>query len=182
MRTIGKFALLIFPLMLITSSAANGQESRVPDTLRTRILIVARDIMKNAGTCALITLNDEGQARVRAMSPFLPEKDFTIWFGTNPESRKVEQIKKDPRVTLYYLDNDASGYVTIYGTAQLVNDPKEKEKHWKEEWDAFYPDRQEGYLLIKVKPVWMEVLSISHDIYADPVTWQPPRVYFDSKD
>ena len=142
------------------------------------LIAAAKEIMTAAGTCALITLDDEGAPRVRAMDPFAPEEDLTIWFGTNSRSRKVDQLRKDPRVSLYYLDNDASGYVIIHGRARLVNDPKEKEKRWKAEWEAFYPDKTEDYLLIEVTPIWMEVLSPPRGISADPVTWQPPVVNF----
>ena len=142
------------------------------------LIAAAKEIMNSAGSCALITLDDEGVPRVRAMDPFVPEDDLTVWFGTNSRSRKVDQIKKDPRVSLYYLDKDASGYVIIHGRARLVNDPKEKENRWKAKWEAFYPDKTEGYLLIEVTPIWMEVLSPPKGISADPVTWQPLVVNF----
>ena len=142
------------------------------------LIAAAKEIINSSGSCALITLDEEGNPRVRAMDPFAPEEDLTIWFGTYSSSRKVEQIKKDPRVSLYYLDKDVSGYVIISGKARLVNDPKEKEKRWKAEWEAFYPDKNEDYLLIEVTPIWMEVLSPPRGISADPKSWQPPVVKF----
>ena len=142
------------------------------------LIAAAKEIMNSEGSCALISIDDEGIPRVRAMDPFAPEEDLTVWFGTNSRSRKVDQLKKDPRVTLYYLDEDASGYVIVQGVARLVNDPKEKEKRWKAEWEAFYPDKTKDYLLIEVTPIWMEVLSPPRGISADPVTWQPPIVNF----
>ena len=142
------------------------------------LIEAAKEIMTSAENCALITIDDEGVPRVRAMDPFTPEEDLTVWFGTNSKSRKVDQIKKDPRVTLYYLDKDASGYVIIHGVARLVNDQEEKEKRWNTDWEAFYPDKTEGYLLIEVSPSWIEVLSPSRGITGDPVTWQPPAIHF----
>ena len=55
-----------------------------------RLVEAAKEIMTAAGTCALITLDDEGVPRVRAMDPFAPEEDLTVWFGTNSKSRKVD--------------------------------------------------------------------------------------------
>ena len=130
-------------------------------------------------TCALITLDDESRSVVRAMDPFLPERDFTVWFGTNPKSRKVDQIKKDARVTLYYLGSNSSGYVMIHGIAEIVNNQNEKEKRWKAEWEAFYPNKPEDFILIKVSPEWMEVISYGHGVIGDPLTWETPRVIFD---
>ena len=83
-------------------------------------------------------------------------------------------------MTLYYLAKDASGYVTIHGEARLVDDPQELGNRWKEEWEAFYPEKSANYLLIKVSPRWMEVVSYTHGLTGDPVTWQPPKLEFDT--
>ena len=181
MKSLNPALFIAFPILL--SFSFNGlcqitdPESN-PDSQT--LMNAAKEIMNAASTCALITLDEEGLPRARAMDPFAPESDLTVWFGTNPNSRKVFQIKKDSRVSLYYLANDASGYVTIYGEAQLVNDPQEIEHRWKEEWEAYYPDRSKDYLLIKVSPRSIEVVSYPHGIIGDPVTWQPPNLEFDT--
>jgi len=174
-----KSICLIFTILLFIPFNSFSQNIDPNDVSNIKIKNAAREIMTAAATCALITLDEEGRPRVRVMDPFLPESDFTVWFGTNPKSRKVDQIKKNPKVTLYYLDSDASGYVMIHGKAQLVDDQKVKEKRWKDEWEAFYPNKPEGYLLIKVSPEWMEVVSYTHGILGDPTTWQPPVIMFD---
>jgi len=171
------YAMLI--VFLLTSASTFSQEITIANSPNVRLLKAAREIMTDAGTCALITLDKDGNPRARTMDPFLPEDDFTVWFGTNSNSRKVDQIKNDARVTLYYFDNETQGYVVISGTAQLVNDPSEKENYWKKEWEAFYPNKSDNYLLIKVSPLWLEILSPTHEIYNDPTTWQPPIIFFD---
>jgi general stress protein 26 len=181
MKKINKAIYLIFTLIFLIPSMGLAQDMEESDSLNNKVLIVAREIMTNTKTSALITLDDEGRPRVRAMDSFLPESDFTVWFGTNPKSRKVEQIKKDPRVTLYYLESNNSGYVMIHGKAQIVNDPKEKEKRWKDEWEAFYPNKSEDYILIRVTPEWMEVSSYAYGLQGDPITWEPSSVKFKSK-
>jgi len=175
-----KFTVLLV-LVLVLSPFAGTCQTVEKDSTTLKLTRAAREIMTASKTCALITLDSEGRPRVRAMDPFPPDSNFTVWFGTNPNSRKVEQIKNDPRVTLYYLDSDSSGYVMVHGKATLVNDPKEKETHWKDAWKAFYPNKPEGYLLIKVSPEWMEVLSMTRGIAGNPTTWEPPQVVFDSK-
>jgi len=147
------------------------------DSTRNELIGAAKEIMIASNTCALITLDEQGRARVRAMENISPENDFTVWFVTNSKSRKVNQIKNDPRVTLYYLDSDASGYVMIHGTAELVNSKKKKEELWKDEWDRYYPNKKSA-LLIKVSPIWMEISSSPRGIYGDTITWQPPKVIF----
>jgi general stress protein 26 len=134
--------------------------------------------MLASGNCALITLDNKGIPQVRTMDPFEPELDFTVWLATNPNSRKAQQIKRNPKATLYYVDNDENGYVALHGTAVLVDDQKEKDKRWKEEWKAFYANRTDQYLLIKVIPDYLEVINYKRGISGDPKTWQPVRVDF----
>jgi general stress protein 26 len=62
------------------------------------------------------------------------------------------------------------------GTARLVDDPAEKAQRWKAGWEAFYPDRDSSYLLIEVRPVRMEIVSIKHGLSGDPQTWTPDGV------
>lgn len=181
MKKINKSFCLIFVIFLLIPFLGFNQNSEPIDSQEHKLRNAAIDIMMAAKTCALITLDHEGRPRVRTMDPWLPESDFTVWFGTNPKSRKLDQIKKDARVTLYYLGSDSSGYVMIHGTAQIVNDQKEKEKRWKVEWEPFYPNKSEDFILIKVTPQWMEVVSYAHGITGDSITWEPPRITFDSK-
>lgn len=168
---------LVFLFIIPVSGFSQDNKSHEID-LKT----IAKGIINRSGTCALITLNNDGAPRARAMDHFPVEDDFTIWFGTNPNSRKVDQIKKDPRVTIYYLDSDASGYVVISGLAEIVSDQKKKDHYWKDEWNAFYPNNKEAYMLIKVIPQWMEILSPPYNVYNDTITWQPPRVSFELND
>lgn len=171
---------LIIAILSFTSLTFNshGQTVSSNDSLDIKIKNAARDIISTASTCALITLDENNIPMVRTMDPFQPESDFTIWFGTNSKSRKVKQLKNNPTVTLYYSEKNNSGYVVLHGEAQLIDDPKEKETHWKTQWEAFYPDKTEGYLLIKVIPKWMEVLHIPEGVMGDPVTWEIPIVHF----
>jgi len=158
-----------------------GQDVTQKDSIRSQNINIAKEIMIGSGNCALITLDREGRPRARTMDPFIPEDDLTVWFGTNPKSRKVDQIKNDPRVTLYYFDQSAVGYVMIQGTAELINNKEAKRKYWKEHWTAFYPDSDENYLLIKVNPNLLELVSYKHGIEGDSIYWTPPVIDLNSE-
>ncbi len=181
MKRFRKSICAIILLLFLIPSKGTSQDKESKESLYNNLTIAAREIMSSTGTCTLITLDQEGRPRARVMESFLPESDFTVWFGTNPKSRKVDQINNDPRVTLFYLDQDGSGYVMIHGKAQIVNDQKEKEERWKEQWEAFYPNKEEAFVLIKVAPDW-EVVSNTRGIIGDPVTWKPTIISFDQKE
>ena len=173
------YTSIILPLFLLIPFLGFSQQDVLADSANTKLTTAAREIITATEICTLITLDEDGNARARAMDAFTPDKNFIIWFGTNPKSRKVSQIQHDPRVTLYYFDKTTASYVMIYGEAQIIEDKAEKESHWKESWQAFYPDYPEGYMLIKVNPKWMEVVSESRGITGDPITWRPPIVVFE---
>jgi general stress protein 26 len=170
--------LLLFSTQLVLSGAW-AQEKQTTDSETDSLIIVAREIMAAARYCALITVDSTGQPQVRAMDPFPPEEDMTVWLGTNSMSRKVKEIRNESRVTLYYADSEGGGYVSIAGTARLVDDEKEKARRWKEGWETFFRDQKERYLLIAVTPVKLEILSYKHGITGDATTWRTPSVIFE---
>jgi general stress protein 26 len=172
-------SLLLLSLVLLVGSAitARSQESKNPPT-RAELITAARAIMTTARYCALITLDSAGRPQARTLDPFPPDENMVVWLGTNPRSRKVAAIRRNPRVTLYYFGREDQAYVTIHGIARLVNDPKEKAKRWKDEWKEFYPNRARDYLLIVVKPERLEVVNVKKGIVGDPHTWNPPSVTF----
>jgi general stress protein 26 len=146
-----------------------------------KLLEAARDIMETARYCSLITVDSRGRAQARTVDPFKPDKNMVVWIGTNSRSSKVSEIRRNPRVTLYYFNRDGEEYVAVYGVARLINDPKMKAKWWKEEWKEFYPDRAKDYLLIAVTPERLEVISEKKGISGDPKTWKPPSVVIKRK-
>jgi general stress protein 26 len=98
--------------------------------------------------------------------------------ATTPKSRKVGELRRNPKVTLYYFDEKTSSYVCLQGRAQLVDDPAAKAAHWKEQWKPFYKDRGAGLLLIRVQPEKLEVSSSASGMASDEATWAPPSVQF----
>jgi general stress protein 26 len=157
--------------LLVPGSPAAQTANRAPDPAE-----AARRIMTAARYCALVTMGEDGRPRARTMDPFPPDDGFVVWMATNPRTRKVREIRRDRRVTLYYYDAEARGYVTLFGTARLVDDPEEKARRWKPGWEAFYPDRDRSYLLIEVTPERLEISSPADGIDNDPVTWLPRSI------
>src|SRR5512146_1991875 len=100
-----------------------------------RILMAAREIIAGQTYCALITIDASGQPQIRTMNPFPPEEDMSVWMATNRRSRKAEEIRANPRVSLYYANHkEATGSVVIHGEAVLVDDMAEKLKRKRAYW------------------------------------------------
>jgi general stress protein 26 len=172
------FAAVLSLLTLVHVSDAYAQETTAVPMPRDSILAAARDMMAKARFCALITLDASGHPRARTMDAFPPDENMVVWMGTAVFTRKVEEIRKDPRVTLYYADPKYLGYVTVYGTATLVDTPEEKDKRWREEYASYFPEGKKSYILIAVTPQRIEIVDYSHGINGDPKTWRPETVTF----
>lgn len=171
-------ALVLSLSVLGLVSGARGQEAVDTEIPRDTLVAAARDMMVKAKFCALITLDGSGHPRARTMDASPPDDNMVVWMGTSRITRKVKEIRNDPRVTLYYADPDHAGYVLVYGTAKLVDDEKEKDKRWKEEYASHFPEGKAGFILIAVTPQMIEVSDYSRGITGDPKTWQPPVIKF----
>ena len=163
-----KFVLLL-GLLLNFMRCAN--QSNIPMELKD----IAKELMTE-GSAALITVDSLGISHVRAMDPFLPEDNFTVWMGTNPKSLKVAQIKKNSSVSLYYFDKESAGYITLQGVATIVNTKEKKERYWKKEWKNFYKNTTTDYILIQFVPNKATIISEKHQVLGDSITWEAPKL------
>jgi len=169
---------LISLLLQIPSAVQADDQSNFS---REELLSAARELIAETDVCALITMSSENKPHVRIMDPFLPDDDFVIWLGTNINSRKVQEIKRNDQVVLLYTAPDGGGYVTLSGAAQIIDDPEKEAGKWKEGWEAFYPKDRSNYALIKFTPSELGIISFKHHIIGDEVTWAVPRVQFEDK-
>ena len=169
---------VIIGLCLAPLATPSAPQTGTPAPKREQILGAATDLMRAARYCTFVTVDEEGQPRARVVDPFPPDGDMTVWMATKAASRKVAQIRKNPRATLLCFDGAKKGYVTLLGTASVVDDPAEKAKRWKPEWKDFYDDENRGkdYILIRLKPARLEVLSPAHGLGNEPRTWLPPSL------
>jgi general stress protein 26 len=166
-----------FAEWLRAGADAPQDKPRAPLT-RAELIAAAREIIAGQQYCALVTQDEQGRSQARTVNPFPPEEDMAVWIATSTLTRKVQQIRHDPRVTLYYANHaQATGYVAITGKAVLVDDRAEMIKRKRAYWDQAFPEFK-NLVLIKVLPEHMDVLNYSKGALNDPVTWHAPSVDF----
>lgn len=151
------------------------------------VLSAARSLMESDENVALVTVDREGQPRVRSVRAFLadvdpadPKKGMTVWIMTRDSTRKVEQIRQHPQVTLYFNDDAKISYLTIMGTGVVHTDPSEpavqpflRLEGYKE---FFWPQFPEGFVMIEVRPRWIEFMGPG--IRNHQEHWRPQSVVF----
>jgi general stress protein 26 len=170
-------------LLLVLPSTVAAQASEPARPARAAVIAAATDIIQKAHYCTFVTIGEDGQPQARIVDPIAPDGTFTIWFATNPLTRKVNQVRRNPRVTLSCFDAASASYVTVLGRAQLVTDPAEKQQHWKDDWARIYPNGARGsdFMLIRITPARLEIVSEARGMVGDPKTWLPLSIDVPSK-
>ncbi len=97
-----------------------------------------RELIKDINI-AMLTTVDFGLLRSRPMATQQAEFDGDLWFMTSSETHKTEEIQKDPRVSVAYAAPNTNTYVSISGTAQIVNDRQKIEELWNPIYKAWFP-------------------------------------------
>ena len=62
----------------------------------------AKLIIDESKTCIFNTIDKSGGLSSRIMDPFVTNNGFIVYLVTNPKSRKVQEIKNNPRVSLTF--------------------------------------------------------------------------------
>ena len=164
--------LLLFSVIKTPVLCAQSSVNR--DTM----LVAAREIIKETTYCALVTVDSTGQPQIRTMNPFPANDELITWFATSRTSRKVREIKNNPKVCVYYADHVAAkGYVNINGTAQVIDDKELLLKMKREYWNGI-PNWQNIFVLIKIVPESLEVINYKHGLNNAPDTFRAPSISF----
>lgn len=174
----GVAALALATLQGIVEPTAAAAQEASAAVSRDTVLAAARELMASTTYCALVTTDSLGRPQVRTMNPFPPDEGMVVRFGTNRHSRKVQEIRRSPHVCVYYANHvEAQGYVSISGTARIVDDRAQLLAHKREYWESI-PSWQDVMLLIEVVPERIEVINYKHGLNNDPVTWKAPEAVF----
>lgn len=161
--------------VLLTFAPARNLYSQSPAS-RDTIMLAAREIINETTYCALVTIDSTGQPQIRTMNPFPPNDELITWFATSRTSRKVREIRNNPKVSVYYADHiTAKGYVSVTGTATVIDDKELLLKMKREYWNGI-PGWQEKFVLIKIIPKTIDVINYKHGLTNDPNTFRAPSV------
>lgn len=108
------------------------------------------ELIKDVKT-AMLTTMDWGILRSRPMGTQDVEFDGDLWFFTSYETHKVEEIEKDRRVNVSYAAPDKNIYVSVSGTAVLINDRAKIEELWNPIYTAWFPEGKDDPNLVLLK-------------------------------
>ena len=115
--------------MLTMTSPPDAEHQQID-----RLLTAARETIAAVRYCWVATRAEDGGANARAVLSLAGATGSDEWtrrFLTHRGSRKVAEIRRDPRVTLAYQANTGDAYVALAGVAHLVEDKAEMRDLWQ---------------------------------------------------
>lgn len=130
-------------------------------------------IMKEICLHAYLATCDEDQPIVRPVSPII-EDNLSVWITTFNSSRKVQQIKQNPKVCLAFVEQpNGDRAATIIGQAEIISNIEEKKRIWKLatfDLTQYFPEGPETkeYCLLKInikKIEWRDSWTGGQKIY-----------------
>jgi len=96
-------------------------------------------LMEKSTICMLGTNGDGGFPNIKAMMNLKYEGLKKIWFSTNTSSKRVQQLKKDNRACVYYVDEKDFKGLMLVGTIEILQDVASKKMLWSEGAEVYYP-------------------------------------------
>lgn len=89
------------------------------------------------------------------------DEDTSLWFFMSRRGEPVQELMADGQVNVAYADPSADRYVSVSGTAAVVEDAAEKHRLWSKMAEAWFPGGPEDPDLALVQ------VRITHASYWD---------------
>jgi general stress protein 26 len=88
----------------------------------------------------MTTRRADGSLVSRPMATQARAEGTDLWFTTNIETAKIEEIESDPSVNLAYYKDGTYEFVSVSGYARLSRDPELIRRLYKPDWRAWLGD------------------------------------------
>ncbi|QEH35800.1 Pyridoxamine 5'-phosphate oxidase [Aquisphaera giovannonii] len=107
------------------------------------------DLLQDFGNAMLVTRTAEGKLRGRPMALAEAEPDGTLWFATDRDSAKIDELEKDDQVVVTM--QSGMKYLSLTGRAKVVDDRAKAAQLWKAEWKVWYPGGKDDPALVLLR-------------------------------
>ncbi|MFX1431927.1 MAG: pyridoxamine 5'-phosphate oxidase family protein [Promethearchaeota archaeon] len=101
-------------------------------------------------------LNTRYKERYPEFSNFYDTQDnrYVVYFSTNTSSSKIDHIKENPKVSVYFCDPEDFKGVMFGGDIEIVEDMDIKREFWLDSSKRYYPKGLEDpdYTILRFTP------------------------------
>jgi len=97
-------------------------------------------LIKDLDTAMLTTRREDGKLVSRPMANQDRAEGADLWFVTEKESDKIREIRHDPNVNLAYYKDRTREWVSVAGTARIVEDRAKIRELYKPDWKIWFAE------------------------------------------
>ncbi len=100
-----------------------------------------RELRENAQVAYIASVNEDGFPQIKGMLCFEHESMKIHYFSTNTSSKRVAQFLKNPKASVYYVDDTKDQYkgALFTGTMEVCTDHETKAFLWRDGCEIYYP-------------------------------------------
>ena len=98
------------------------------------------DLIGDIEIALMTTRRADGHLVTRPMATQDHGSYADLWFVTNIETHKIDEIEQDPHVSLGYLDSGSMEWVSVSGTATISQDRAKIHELYEPDWKAWFED------------------------------------------
>jgi general stress protein 26 len=124
------------------------------------------ELIKDVRVCMLTTAEQDGTLRSRPMATQELKGDFegVLWFFTEIDSGKVDEVERERHVNLAYSKPGDQVYVSISGNARIMRDRAKAAELWTPVLKAWFPKGLEDpqLALLRVEATEAEYWEAPH--------------------
>jgi general stress protein 26 len=96
------------------------------------------ELIKRSKIVLLGTNSEDGYPNIKALLNLETEGLKTIWLSTNTSSKRVRQIKENPKACVYYVDESQFVGLMLLGKIEILNDRQSRKKLWRDGYEKYY--------------------------------------------
>lgn len=98
------------------------------------------DLIEGIEIAMFTTRRSDGRLVSRPMATQTQAQGSDLWFVTDIESHKLEELQSDPHVNLAYYRDRTREWVSVSGTATVSHDRRAIRELYRPDWKAWFGD------------------------------------------
>ncbi len=113
-------------------------------------------LANRAGIVMLGTNGDDGYPNIKAMMKAENEGLQRIWLSTNTSSKRVGQLLRNPKASVYFVDFEQWQGLMLVGEAEVLQDMESRQRLWCEGMEKYYPSgvTDPDYCVLRFTAQW----------------------------
>ena len=97
------------------------------------------ELVNRSGFAMLGTNGVEGYPNIKAMIKVENVGLKEVWFSTNTSSKRVAQLKENPKTCVYFADLEKYEGLMLTGTVDVLQDEESRKRLWTDGCEKYYP-------------------------------------------